>query len=230
MPVPAQLLVLAKEPLPGRVKTRLTPPLLPTQAAAVARAALLDTLSAVAAVPAARRTVVLDGAADGWLPEGFAVLPQHHGDLGSRLAGAFDDAYAALRLPMLLIGMDTPQVTSDLLRGALTALLSPGTDAVLGHAEDGGWWALGLRSPVDGLFDDVPMSTARAGAVQRARLDALGLATTVLPAQRDIDHVQDVAAVAALQPVGARLAGLAAELGLWSATGVPRSATGTGAA
>lgn len=212
--VRAQLLLLAKEPLPGRTKTRLSPALPPEQAAAVARAALLDTCTALAEVAVARRTVVLSGSPDGWLPEGFAVLPQRDGDLGARLAGAFADAYTALPLPMLLLGMDTPQVTPALIRGALDALLSPGTDAVLGPAEDGGWWALGLHAPADGLFDGVPMSTDRAGAAQLARLDSLGLTTTTLGRQRDIDRIEDVAAVALLQPSGARLAALAAELGL----------------
>ena len=213
----AQVLVLAKEPLPGRAKTRLTPPLAPEQAAAVARAALLDTLSAVADVPVTRRTVVLEGSGDGWLPAGFQVLPQRGDGLHQRLDAAFCDAWATLPVPMLLVGMDTPQVTSTLLRGALDALLAPGTDAVLGHAEDGGWWALGLHQPAPGLFDAVPMSTDRAGSVQRERLDAHGLETTTLAPMRDIDHVEDVAAVAALQHPGARLARVAAALGLHAA-------------
>ncbi len=215
----AQVLVLAKEPLPGRAKTRLTPPLAPEQAAAVARAALLDTLSAVGGVPTARRTVVLDGSPEGWLPGGFEVLPQRGGPLAERLDAAFVDAFAALPVPMLLIGMDTPQVTTVMLRGALDALLTPGTGAVLGHAEDGGWWALGLREPAPALFEGVPMSTNRAGSVQRERLDALGLVTTTLAPQRDIDRLDDIAAVAALQPPGARLAGLVASLGLSPALG-----------
>ena len=78
-PCAAHLLVLAKEPVAGRAKTRLTPPLDPRQAAQVARAALLDTLAVVARVPGVRRTVVLDGSPDGWLPPGFAVLPQRGG-------------------------------------------------------------------------------------------------------------------------------------------------------
>lgn len=201
----AQLLVLAKEPLPGRVKTRLTPALTPESAALLARAALLDTLDAVAAVPVLRSTVVLDGSPDGWLPAGHAVLPQRPGGLGARLAGAFADAATALPVPLLLLGMDTPQVTPGLLRSALAALLRPGTDAVLGHAEDGGWWALGLRRPVPGLFDGVPMSTATTGAAQRARLDALGLAVADLPTLRDVDTVHDLHPVAALQPPRARL-------------------------
>ena len=210
----AQLIVLAKEPLPGRAKTRLVPDLGPERAAAVARAALADTLAAVAQVRVGRRTVVLDGAPGDWLPAGTAVLPQGTGDLGDRLAAACADAWAAFPAPLLLLGMDTPQVTPALLSSALDTLLQPGTDAVLGLADDGGWWALGLRTPVPGLFAGVPMSTAGTGAAQRARLDALGLTTRRLPVLRDIDHVHDIAPVAALQPPGAQLASLAAELGL----------------
>lgn len=213
----AQLLVLAKEPLPGRAKTRLVPALLPAQAAAVAYASLADTLAVATVVGAARCTVVLDGVPGDWLPAGCAVLPQRAGDLGARLAGAYRDAYAALPVPMLLIGMDTPQVTPDLLRGALAALLAPGADAVLGPADDGGWWALGVRAPVDGLFDGVPMSSEHTGAAQRRRLADLALTTAALPPLRDIDHVDDIAPVAALQPPGARLAALATELGLVAA-------------
>jgi len=207
----AQVLVLAKEPLPGRAKTRLTPPLLPEQAAAVARAALLDTLDVVAAVPVQRRTVVLDGSPAGWLPAGLSVLPQRAGALGERLAGAFEDAYRALPVPLLLIGMDTPQVTATLLGEALELLLD-GRPAVLGHADDGGWWALGLHAPAPGLFDGVPMSTDRAGTVQQERLTALGLAPALLPPLRDLDHADDVLAIAAQLAPTSRLATTAAEL------------------
>jgi hypothetical protein len=173
-------------------------------------------------VPVARRTVVLEGAAGDWLPGGVGVLPQRGGSLGARLEGACCDAHRALPVPMLLVGMDTPQLTPALLTAALDALLSPGTDAVLGPADDGGWWALGLRAPVPGLFDGVPMSTSGTGAAQHARLDALGLRTAGLPPLRDLDHVGDIAVVAALQPVGARLPALAARLGLLTAATLPR--------
>lgn len=208
----AVLLVLAKEPLPGRAKTRLSPALTPQDAAAVARACLLDTLAAAAAVPDVHGAVVLDGSPAGWLPGGWDVLPQARGDLGDRLAAAFADAHRAYALPALLIGMDTPQVTPALLGRALDALLSPGTDAVLGAAEDGGWWALGLHRPDAAVFDGVPMSTDRAGAVQRERLHERGLATADLPVLRDLDHVADLEAIAAAQPPGAALARLAARL------------------
>jgi len=105
------LLVIAKEPVAGRVKTRLVPPCTPEQAAALAEAALADTLHAVLAVPARRRVLVLDGEPGPWLPPGFDVMPQCGGGLDERLAGAF----AAISGPALLVGMDTPQLTPGLL-------------------------------------------------------------------------------------------------------------------
>lgn len=154
------LLVIAKEPLPGRVKTRLTPPFTPRQAARLAEAALVDTLHAVAAAPATRRVLVLDGAPGPWLPSGFEVLPQCAGGLDERLA----DAFAHCSGPALLIGMDTPQVTPELLTVDFA-----GCDAYLGPAEDGGFWALGLAEPDPALLRGVPMSTPETGAAQRER-------------------------------------------------------------
>jgi rSAM/selenodomain-associated transferase 1 len=208
------LIVLAKEPLPGRSKTRLSPALTPDDAARVARAALLDTLAAVAATPAAHRTVVLDGSPAGWLPAGFDVVQQVAGSLNDRLDAAFRTAFARHPLPMLLIGMDTPQVTPPLLVAAIDALLGTENDAVLGHATDGGWWALGLRHPHDHVFDGVPMSTDLAGAAQQLSLDLLGLRTAVLPELRDIDHVEDLVDVATLMSPASRLAALVPTLGL----------------
>ncbi|WP_225094802.1 DUF2064 domain-containing protein [Streptomyces sp. CoH27] len=194
------LLVIAKEPVPGRVKTRLTPPFTPRQAALLAEAALADTLHTVAATPATRRVLVLDGTPGDWLPPGFEVLPQCAGGLDERLA----DAFAHCHGPALLIGMDTPQVTPDLLTVDLTDC-----DACLGPAEDGGFWALGLATPDPALLRGVPMSTPVTGAVQRERLLAAGLRVRELPRLRDIDTAADAHAVAALAPRGRFAARLA---------------------
>ncbi|MEU4034304.1 TIGR04282 family arsenosugar biosynthesis glycosyltransferase [Streptomyces collinus] len=198
------LLVIAKEPRPGRVKTRLTPPFSPEQAAGLAEAALADTLRAVAGAPAARRLLVLDGRPGRWLPPGFDVVPQCAGGLDARLA----DAFARCSGPALLIGMDTPQVTPDLLTVDFADC-----DAWFGPAEDGGFWALGLARPEPGLLRGVPMSSPVTGAVQRERLVAAGLRVRDLPRLRDVDTAADARAVAALAPHGAfaaRLAGCAA--------------------
>ncbi|MFE3760978.1 DUF2064 domain-containing protein [Streptomyces sp. NPDC059104] len=195
------LLVIAKEPLPGRVKTRLTPPFTPAEAAALAEASLADTLAAVAATPAARRVLVLDGRPGPWLPSGFEVLPQSAGTLDERLAAAF----GACSGPALLIGMDTPQVTP-----ALLTVDWDGYDAWFGPAVDGGFWALGLAEPDPALLRGVPMSVARTGAVQYARLRAAGLRTGRLPLLRDVDTAEDARLVAASAPSGAFAARLAA--------------------
>ncbi|MGX9922620.1 TIGR04282 family arsenosugar biosynthesis glycosyltransferase [Streptomyces sp. NPDC002248] len=190
------LLVIAKEPRAGRVKTRLTPPFTPGQAAALAEASLTDTLHTVAATPATRRVLVLDGTPGPWLPPGFDVVPQCAGGLDERLAAAF----AGCAGPALLIGMDTPQVTPAL----LDVRLAEG-EAVFGPALDGGFWALGLASPAPELLRGVPMSTATTGAVLRARLVAAGLRVRDLPPLRDVDTAADAHAVAGEAP-GSRFA------------------------
>jgi len=194
----AHLLVIAKAPMPGRSKTRLCPPCTPAQAAALAEAALVDTLAAVAETPCSGRTLVLEGPHGDWLPDRFEVVPQREGGLGERLAGAFSH----LDEPALLIGMDTPQVTPDLLGEALEQLESPDADAVLGPADDGGYWAIGMRAPQPAAFEGVPMSSARTGARQRDRLRQLGLSVRELPALRDIDDIDDARSVAAERPRG----------------------------
>lgn len=204
----AQVLVLAKQPVPGRVKTRLTPPLTPEQAALVARAALEDTLTAVRLTDADACVLVLDGTYEA---AGFAVLPQVEGPLDERIAAAFDDAWQRLPLPVLLVGMDTPQVTEVLLEKALGTLLSPGVDAVLGLAEDGGWWALGLRRPHPALLRGVATSRSDTGAVQLRRLVDAGLHVAPLPVLRDVDTVADLRHVADLAPDG-RFAAVVAEV------------------
>jgi len=186
------LLVIAKAPVAGRAKTRLSPPLSPDQAATLADAALCDTLAAVLATPAARRVLVLEGAAGPWLPAGIEVLPQRPVAFAERLAGAFEDVGE----PALLIGMDTPQVTSAMLSSALELLAAPGNDAVLGHCEDGGYWAIGLRRADRRVFADIPMSTAHTGERQQQRLEQLGLLTAALPRLADVDRYEDALAVA----------------------------------
>ena len=189
---PATLIVIAKQPVPGRVKTRLVPPCTYEQAASLAEAALADTLQTVLSAPARRRILVLDGRPGPWLPPGFEVVPQCGGPLDERLAAAF----AAARGPALLIGMDTPQVTPGLLSVDWAA-----ADAVFGPADDGGFWALGLRVPDPALLRGVPMSTPGTGAVQRGRLVAAGLRVADLPRLRDVDTAADAAAVARQAPL-----------------------------
>ncbi|WP_127358263.1 TIGR04282 family arsenosugar biosynthesis glycosyltransferase [Actinacidiphila soli] len=195
------LVVIAKEPVPGRAKTRLTPPYSPEEAAALAEAALADTLDAVLRAPARRRVLVLEGAPGPWLPAGFDVVPQVPGGLDERLAAAF----AGCDGPALLVGMDTPQLTPALLAPALAADAWRHCDAYFGPAADGGFWALGFAEPDPELVRGVPMSTPTTGAVQRRRLTDAGLRVRDLAPLRDVDTAADAAEVAALAP-GTRFA------------------------
>jgi uncharacterized protein len=190
----AKLIVIAKAPRPGRCKTRLAPPLTLAEAARVARAALSDTLEAALAAPAAEHVLALDGHREAWMPRGFQTIAQRGHGLDERLAAAFADAGG----PALLIGMDTPQVTPALLTRALLEL--DRSDAVLGPALDGGFWAIGLRHSRPELMRGVPMSQADTFACQLARLRSAGLTVRMLPPLRDVDFIADARAVARLAP------------------------------
>jgi rSAM/selenodomain-associated transferase 1 len=203
---PPALIVLAKAPVAGRSKTRLCPPLELTEAALLAEAALKDTLRVVASVPRVRRALALEGEPGPWLSPGFELVSQRQGGLADRLAGAFADVGG----PAVLVGMDTPQIAPDQLVGALEALATPGVDAVLGPATDGGYWTIGLKRADDRVFEDVPMSSAQTCAAQRVRLAALGMRTGELAELRDVDTIDDARTVAAQAPETRFAAALAA--------------------
>ena len=190
-----QVLVIAKEPVPGRVKTRLCPRCNKEQAANIAAAALADTLDTVTAAPAACRTLVLEG--EYWPPAGWRTVAQRGEGLAERIVHGYGDT-ALPGVGTFLVGMDTPQLTHDLIIHARDLLGSRGVDAVLGLAVDGGWWGLGLSDPADArVLDGVPMSTPRTGADTLAALQNRGLTVARLPVLRDVDTVSDAWAVAA---------------------------------
>jgi len=207
---PLHVLVLAKAPVPGRVKTRLCPPCTPMEAAAIAEAALADTLAAVAACRAEFKILALDGATGPWLPPGFEVVAQRGESFDQRLANAWADTAGATGGWGIQIGMDTPQVTAGMLDQQLSSLVAPsrsgGRDkghsrALLGAAADGGWWMIGLPgSDPCAVFSGVPMSTSSTGAAQAQRLVALGLDVVMAPELVDIDDAADLRVVAATIP------------------------------
>jgi rSAM/selenodomain-associated transferase 1 len=195
--VSVAVIVLAKSPAPGRSKTRLCPPCTPAEAAALAEAALVDTLGAVeGASGIGRRILALEGAPGPWLGLAWQVVPQRGGGLQERLAAAFADVGG----PALLVAMDTPQVSPYLIERAAASLEAPGVEAVLGPASDGGYWAIGLREPNSSVFRGVPMSTPLTLAAQRRRLVSLGIARRELPELRDVDTFRDAVEVASSAP------------------------------
>jgi len=197
------LLVVAKAPVPGLAKTRLCPPATPEQAAAIAAAALLDTLDAVLETPGAVPLVAMTGDVDAAAQaealsrtlHGIEVIPQRGETFAERLAAAHADA-AELHpgLPVLQVGMDTPQVTPGLL-AATAALVGGG--AVLGPATDGGWWALGLRDPRHAaVLARVPMSRPDTASRTNAALTGIGLTPADAVLLSDVDTMADARYVA----------------------------------
>ena len=100
--------------------------------------------------------------------------------------------------PTVIIGMDTPQVTVDLLAAVVDRLCEPGVDAVLGPANDGGYWVIGLRAPDPRALLGVPMSSDQTHRAQRERLDQLGLVTATVAELTDLDTYDEAVAVAAV--------------------------------
>lgn len=188
------MLVIAKAPVPGRVKTRLIGHCTAVEAAELAGCALRDTLTVLEDFPCEERVILLDGIAGDWLPAGWRVIDQVEGGLDERLSAGFE---AIPDGPALLVGMDTPQLRADQLD------FDPGRyDACLGLATDGGFWAIGFADPrqARSCIQGVPMSTDRTGAEQLARLVAAGLSVQRLVTLTDVDTAESAAAVAGLAP------------------------------
>jgi rSAM/selenodomain-associated transferase 1 len=196
------LLVVAKAPVPGQVKTRLGAHVGMSAAAELAAASLHDTVEAGSSTGWTCHLSLsgdLDAAVDGealrLALSGWTIHPQLGRDLGARLA----DAHRRTPGPVVQIGMDTPHVTAARLMDVAAGL--DDHDAVIGPAEDGGWWALALRNPVHArALEGVPMSTPTTGADTRAALEASGLSVTEGPVMRDVDTVADAEHVAQLAP------------------------------
>lgn len=201
------LVVIAKEPLPGRVKTRLHPPLTLEQAARLAAASIDDTLAAMASLPASRRILLFDGNRIPPRAEEYEIVNQVRGSLDVRLGAIFDECDE----PMVLIGMDTPQATASHLGPAFP--WPDEVDALFGPANDGGFWALGMAEPRGDLIRDIPMSRSDTGRLQRERLAAAGLRIGMLPPLTDVDTIESAREVALAVPDTAfarTLAGFAA--------------------
>jgi hypothetical protein len=203
--IPVTALIVAKAPVPGLAKTRLAAALGDRVAAGIAAAALLDTLDAVADTPLAAKVVALTGdLASACQSEairerlsGFTVVEQRGDSFADRLANAHADAAAtAGPMPVLQIGMDTPQVTAELLTRCARALL--GAHAVIGPARDGGWWLLGVADAATAeCLRLVPMSRPDTGAMTYAALLQTGSPVIVLEELADVDTVVDISGVRA---------------------------------
>jgi rSAM/selenodomain-associated transferase 1 len=193
----ACVLVFARYPLPGEAKTRLIPALGPEGAAQLYRGLAEVTLAQARAIrPAVAIALWYSGAPEealrAWLGDDLIYCPQPEGDLGQRLTTALDWAFAQGYASALVVGTDCPGLDAAILTQGVTAL-ARGADCVLGPAQDGGYYLLGLREPQPLLFQDIAWSTEVVLAQTVAQAQRLGLTPTYLPTLSDIDTPEDLA-------------------------------------
>jgi rSAM/selenodomain-associated transferase 1 len=191
--------IFAKVPVPGLVKTRLVPPLTHTEAAAVARVSLEETLRRFPGAVPAVWTLFLDGEPEPWIRtlaagRGVAIEAQGAGDLGARLVRAFGAMHAAGARRAVVIGSDSPTASPAWIARALERL--DDADAVLGPAHDGGYWLIGIRPGREALFEGIPWSTPDVAAETRRRAAAAGWSVAEAPAWYDLDGPADLARAA----------------------------------
>jgi rSAM/selenodomain-associated transferase 1 len=201
--------VMAKAPVPGQTKTRLVPPLDPEGAAALSAAFLRDMteniaqaardvplVSYVAYMPAgAERSfecMLADGASL-LLADGSPPMPPGVRGIGGSLLHAMQSLLAAGHAGACLLNADSPTLPTSFLVTAATALLAPGERVVLGPAEDGGYYLIGMQTPHAHLFQDIDWSTDRVAAQTRERARTLGLEVLELPAWYDVDDCDGLA-------------------------------------
>lgn len=199
------VLVFAKAPIPGQVKTRLIPALGATGAARLQIGLMRDTLAKLTAqLPfPVQLWCAPDAQHDAFVAcqQDFTVTlaVQQGADLGERM----DQALASVLRQYawaVLVGCDCPDLQAEDIVNAGLAL-QQGHAAVLGPAEDGGYYLIGLDRPRSSLFDDVPWGTDQVLAITEARLLADGLSWQRLPLRQDIDRPEDLVHFPSLHPV-----------------------------
>lgn len=189
------LAVMAKAPRPGRVKTRLSPPLTAQQAAALNICFLRDTAQNIAGVAATCAASGLisytpvgdEDLFDGLLPDGFALIAQRGDGFGERLLAAAQDILACGFGAVCLINSDSPTLPTIALRQAVEALNRPGDRVVLGGAIDGGYYLIGLKAPHPQPFADIHWSTSTVYAETVSAIAAAGIELVDLPPWYDVD-------------------------------------------
>lgn len=191
------LLVFAKRPVPGRVKTRLTPPFTFEEAAELYRCMLLDILAKTGQLAGLDRLLFYeqgDGA-----PEFFAetagervCYPQEGEGLGERLAAAFDRIFGLGYDAAAVIGTDSPDLPTAFIDRAFGLLRDPRVDAVFGPTEDGGYYLLAMKRFHPELFTGIPWSTGKVLERSLSRAAAAGIATALLPVWHDVDTAADL--------------------------------------
>jgi len=190
------IMIMAKVPQAGEVKTRLCPPLSPQEAMTLYYAFLRDKIAQVQSLEAASPTITYTPS-DGrsifaTLAPGFTLIAQQGADLGARLANAFAQCFAAGHTGVIAIDSDTPTLPTNFLQQAIALLAIPKADVVIGPSDDGGYYLIGLRALHHELFENMPWSTNVVVPETIRRATAKGLQVAWLPPWFDVDTPEDL--------------------------------------
>ncbi len=184
--------VFAKRPVPGAVKTRLAAETSPEWAASVAAAFLHDTLDRLATVEARRVLVFAPADVEPYFRElargRFELTPQSNGDLGQRMATFFREQFEAGAARVVLVGTDCPTMPPEVVRLAFFQLEY--ADLLLGPAADGGYYLIGCRKPIPGIFEGIAWGGPHVLHDTVARLPA-GYRLSLLATWYDVDTLAD---------------------------------------
>ena len=194
MTTPRTLALFAKQPFPGRVKTRLASATSPEWAAALSEAFLLDALDSFQGFPGRRVLVYDPPEADNYFQSvatgRFALVPQTGGDLGQRLLACFESEFALGSSAVIIVGTDSPTLPISIVLQAAEDLNQ--SDVVVGPATDGGYYLIGCTGLLPALFRGVSWSTNRVFSETIARIAEAGAHLSLLPPWYDVDTLDDV--------------------------------------
>ena len=204
--------LFAKQPVPGQVKTRLTPPLSAEQACLLYGVALQETVAQLLST-GVQLVICYAGRRD-WFSAAFPGLPllaQSGDDLGLRMSNAMQALFAAGGVPVLLAGSDSPDLPISLVQLALVQLQE--TDIAIVPCHDGGYAIIGMRRPETKLFEGIPWSTSRVLEATRQRSRELGLTYHETARWDDLDELDDLRRLVARSPKSRTALHVVTELG-----------------
>jgi len=188
---------MAKEPVPGQVKTRFAPEISLAEAAALYQCMLEDRINEMALLDGTDLAVAISPADareafSAIASRGFALFAQRGKDLGERMRNIFTDTFTAGYHAVTIIGSDSPDLPKATVRESCRLLLADRADVVFGPCHDGGYYLVGLRKSQPTLFENIPWSTDRVLSVTLARARDLGLKVQLLPKWNDLDTFADL--------------------------------------
>ena len=191
------LVVVAKAPVPGEVKTRLVPHFTPEEAADLYRCFLQDRIQEISNLEGIDLAIAFTPANAGdtfasFARNGFKLFGQRGRNLGERLHNIFLDMLAGEYDALSIIDSDSPDLPRSIVKQSFHALISERADAVFGPCDDGGYYLVGMRQPHPELFQGIPWSTDAVLALTLERSKKLGLKTELLPGWNDLDTVEDL--------------------------------------